>query len=139
MYFSSCSIGIRAQYLVWTPNTVRGKILYNWVKKNTIFSHDNESTSNGCNISRSPLFKRKNFDYWKDKMQAFYMSNNLESWDIVKEEYTRPKMMLGWKYQEIVWLLNKSNNSIWIPTQGTIWCALSTKNNMTCVARIPHQ
>ena len=47
-------------------------------------------STEGGHMNRPPLFNGENFDYWKDKIKAFFETQNLDLWDIVQSGYILP-------------------------------------------------
>ena len=52
-------------------------------------------SAEGGHMNRPPLFNGEKFDYWKDKMKAFFETQQLELWDIVQSGYIPPTNALG--------------------------------------------
>ncbi|RDY01397.1 hypothetical protein CR513_15286, partial [Mucuna pruriens] len=83
-------------------NTLRGKMI---LKAMEIKGHV---------VNRLPLFKGQNYDYWKQRMMAFFDASHIDMWDVVendnyiptnKEEAEIPKSLWN-KEQKTRYLLN---------------------------------
>ena len=41
-------------------------------------------------ISKPPVFDGENFDYWKDRIESFFLAHDVDLWDMVTDGYTYP-------------------------------------------------
>ena len=48
--------------------------------------HDEKDTISG----KPPIFDGENFDYWKDKIESFFLAHDTDLWDMVTDGYTHP-------------------------------------------------
>ena len=80
---SDSSIGIRA-------NPTLFDLTVEWV---TIIAFSGDINIEGCSTVRPPLFKGTNFGYWKNAMQIFIESTDMELWKIVNNRpYIVPRI-----------------------------------------------
>ena len=45
--------------------------------------------------AKSPVFYREKFDYWKDKIESFFLGNDVDLWDMVINGYKPPIYTTG--------------------------------------------
>src|ERR1044072_1005530 len=41
--------------------------------------------------AKPPIFDGEKFDYWKDRIESFFLGHDVDLWDIVVEGYEHPK------------------------------------------------
>src|ERR1044072_6098934 len=41
--------------------------------------------------AKPPIFDGEKFDYWKDKIESFFLGYDIDLWDLVIEGYEKPK------------------------------------------------
>src|ERR1044072_4767906 len=52
----------------------------------------NSSDNKDNNYSaKPPIFDGEKFDYWKDKIESFFLGYDIDLWDLVVEGYEQPK------------------------------------------------
>src|SRR4051812_9557274 len=57
---------------------------------------NNESSSfNGCNRPR--VFDGEKFEYWKDRLESYFLCQDSDLWDLVLDGYTHPVSTQGVK------------------------------------------
>ena len=39
---------------------------------------------------KPPVFDGENFDYWKDRIESFFLAHDADLWDMVTDGYTHP-------------------------------------------------
>lgn len=39
---------------------------------------------------KPPMFDGENFDYWKDRIESFFLGYDVDLWDLVIDGYTHP-------------------------------------------------
>ena len=40
----------------------------------------------GFVVNKPPMFKGANYDYWKERMIAFFESTHVDKWDVVEKD-----------------------------------------------------
>ena len=45
---------------------------------------------NNNSYTRPPVFDGEDFDYWKDRLESFFLGHDSDLWDIVLDGYTHP-------------------------------------------------
>ena len=46
---------------------------------------------------KTPVFDGENFDYWKDRIESFFLAHDADLWDMVTDGYTHPVNASGQK------------------------------------------
>ena len=41
-------------------------------------------------VEKPPIFDGENFDYWKDKIESFFLAHDVDLWDMVVDGYIHP-------------------------------------------------
>ena len=89
LVFSHSSIGIRVPGSEYKHLTMLEKDL----SKKNIMVGPSQNISNDCHddkdrISGKPrIFDGENFDYWKDRIQSFFLAHDADLWDMVTDGY----------------------------------------------------
>ena len=45
---------------------------------------------NNNSYNKPPVFDGEDFDYWKDRLESFFLGHDSDLWDIVLDGYTHP-------------------------------------------------
>ncbi|RDY11392.1 hypothetical protein CR513_03948, partial [Mucuna pruriens] len=59
--------------------------------------------NNGHAMNRRPLFKGQNYDYWKQRMMAFFDACHINMWDIVENDNYIPTNKEGAEILRSLW------------------------------------
>src|ERR1044072_6218720 len=57
-------------------------------------ANSSENKDNNYN-AKPPIFDGEKFDYWKDRIESFFLGFDVDLWDIVVEGYEHPKDAVG--------------------------------------------
>ncbi|KAH1241456.1 hypothetical protein GmHk_07G019040 [Glycine max] len=80
----------------------------------------------GFDVNKTPMFKRANYDYWKEMMIAFFESAHIDMWDVVEKDN---HILLDDQKNEILrdkWMDDhKSKFLLNSRARNTMLCALS--------------
>ena len=49
-------------------------------------NHEDKDKFNG----KPPVFNGENFNYWKDRIESFFLAHDADLWDMVTDGYTHP-------------------------------------------------
>ena len=63
---------------------------------NSHFSNDNNEDRDRFS-GKPPVFDGENFDYWKDRIESFFLAHDADLWDMVTDGYTHPVNASGQK------------------------------------------
>ena len=103
--------------------------------KNTM-AGQHQNISNDHNEERDrfsgkpALFDGENFDYWKDRIESFFLAHNADLGDRVTDGYTHPVNASGQKIDRKACLTNKSVISRIITRPELFFSVLSLTLNM---------
>src|SRR3954468_4193870 len=56
----------------------------------TSTSTSNDQHNNGNGYSRPPVFDGKNFEYWKDRFESYFLGLDDDLWDLLVDGYKHP-------------------------------------------------
>src|SRR3954471_24831913 len=63
----------------------------------TSTSNDQQNNGNGNGYSRPPLFDGKIFEYWKDRLESYFLGLDGDLWDLLVDGYKHPVNASGAK------------------------------------------
>src|SRR3954470_19188503 len=63
----------------------------------TSTSNDQHNNGNGNGYSRPPVFDGENFEYWKDRLESYFLGLDGDLWDLLVDGYEHPVNASGAK------------------------------------------
>src|SRR3954468_19476785 len=60
-------------------------------------NNGNNGSSSFDGYNRPPVFDGENFEYWKDRLESYFLCQDGDLWDLVLDSYTHPVNARGVK------------------------------------------